>query len=153
MAADFIERFVAAATGRWRRVVDYAKLEADLQHVADEEYQTANAIATTTLMADWAREICEIWSVRNIDGCYVLLQEYRVYTCRCGKPGERRYVEVITKLGTDGERQRDAGENAPNTCQEATVLVLSVVQGVRDNPFIEMLDSVIARWRQDLPDG
>lgn len=153
MASKFVARFVAAITGRWRRVADYAKVDAELKHLADEEYQIANAIATTTLMTNWAREICEIWSVRNIDGCYVLLQEYRVYTCRSGTSGERLHAEVITKLGADGERKRDAEQNTPNTCEEATVLVLSVVQGVHDDPFIEMLDSVIERWRQDLADG
>jgi hypothetical protein len=153
MAFALVKRFAAAITGRWRRVADYAKVDAELKHLADEEYQTANAIATTTLMTNWAREICEIWSVRNIDGCYVLLQEYRVYTCRSGKSGERLYAEVITKLGADGKRHRDAAENTPNTCEDATVLVLSVVQGVHDNPFIEMVDSVIERWRKDLADG
>jgi CDGSH-type Zn-finger protein len=150
MAAASLQRFVAAITKRWRRVLDYTKVEEDLKLLADQERQTAEAIATTTLMANWAKEICELWAVRNIDGCYVLLQEYRVYTCRCGKSGERLYAEVLTKLGADGNREHDAGENASDTCQAAAVLVLSVVQGVGDQPFIEMLDSVIERWRQDL---
>jgi hypothetical protein len=145
MVSGSVGKVLTTISAGWIRGVNLTKIARGLEGLGDEDYQTANAIATRSLLSEWAHEICELWASREIDGCYRLLLEYRVSAFQ--RSNNHLYKEVKTKLGSDGERQRSLEANPTLPCEEATLLVLSVIQDQNDRAFLESIDGLIRRWQ------
>ncbi len=143
---------LAGLAARWQREPDRARGGfLKLAQLVEQTYEEGQATATRALVEEWAREICDMWKAKGLDGFSKILGEYCKFSKAAGRLAERQYHRIVTKLGPIANRPAEvSAESLDQSCCDAVEQLISEIQGSNDRIFLDGMQDVLARWKAQL---